>query len=206
MVPGNSGFRDHDWDSSYQDDRAPPWDLGRPQPVFVELADTGVITSPVLDSGCGTGEHALLLAERGHEVLGVDISPRAIDQAKEKAAKRGIEATFIVGDVLALPDLGRRFASVIDCGVFHVFDDEERGRYVTSLAAAVEAAGVLHLLCMSELTPGDVGPRRVTQAELAAAFQDGWKVDEIRPARFDVSGDWWFEPPHAWLARITRTG
>jgi SAM-dependent methyltransferase len=205
MVSGESGLRDHDWDSSYQGDR-PPWDLGRPQPVFVELADSGVITSPVLDSGCGTGEHALLFAERGHEVMGVDISPRAIEQAKEKAATRDVEVTFLVGDVLELPELGRRFASVIDCGVFHVFDDEDRVRYVGSLAAAIGAGGDLHLLCMSEQTPGDSGPRRVTQAELFAAFQDGWEVDDIRPARIEVSGDWWFESPHAWLAHIIRTG
>ena len=59
-----------------------PWDIGRPQAVWIRLADAGEIAAPVLDSGCGTGEHALLLAERGMEVLGVDVAPTAIGLAR----------------------------------------------------------------------------------------------------------------------------
>ncbi|MGH8950502.1 MAG: class I SAM-dependent methyltransferase [Acidimicrobiia bacterium] len=194
----------YEWDSSYEDDRA-PWDLGRPQPALIGVADSGEITSPVLDSGCGSGEHALMLAERGHEVVGIDIAPRAIERAQEKAAQRGIGATFLVGDVLALDHLGRRFETVIDCGVFHVFDDPERVRYVRSVASILRPGGILFLLCFSEHTAGDQGPRRVTQAEIRTAFEDGWDVEEIWPARIEVLGHWFPEMPHGWLARILRT-
>ncbi len=159
----------------------------------------------MLDAGCGTGEHTLLVAERGLDVLGIDISPAAVRLARAKAAQRGLDATFEVGDVLALDRLGRTFATVIDSGVFHIFDDADRVRYVMSLGAVVDPGGVVHLLCFSEHTPGATGPRRVTQAELRAAFADGWDVERIEAARLEVREDYAPEPAHAWLARIVRT-
>ncbi|HSM38251.1 MAG TPA: class I SAM-dependent methyltransferase [Candidatus Limnocylindrales bacterium] len=191
------------WDAAYRRSDA-PWDIGRPQPVFERLADEALIRAPVVDVGCGTGEQALMVAARGIEVLGIDIAPTAIAAAREKADQRGLEVDLRVGDVLDLAALGRTFATAIDCGVFHTFSDELRTRYVASLAAALQGSGMLHLLCFSELTPGDYGPRRVTQAELRAAFADGWTVERIDAARFEVNDDFPMERPHAWLARISR--
>jgi SAM-dependent methyltransferase len=191
------------WDRAYTNDWA-PWDIGRPQSAWIQLADAGEIASPVLDSGCGTGEHTLFLASRGLDALGIDVSPTAIRRAREKAAQRGLAAEFQVGDVLAFEALGRQFATIIDSGVFHVFDDRDRARYAKSLAAALQDGGVLHLLAFSEQTPGTEGPRRVTQAELRAAFADGWDVERISPSQIEVRPDYAPEPAHAWLARIVR--
>ncbi len=191
------------WDRVYADDSA-PWDLGRPQQVWVDLAAADEITSPVLDSGCGTGEHALLFASRGMEVVGVDISTTAIERARSKAAQRDVQATFLVGDVLALEQINRSFATVVDSGVFHVFDDADRSRYVESLASTVTKGGVLHLLCFSEHTPGEAGPRRVTQRELHESFADEWEIERIDPTLLEVRPEWAPEPAHAWLARIIR--
>jgi SAM-dependent methyltransferase len=190
------------WDQTYRQGWA-PWDIGRPQPAFVRLADSGEIAGPALDCGCGTGENALMLAARGIEVVGIDIAPAAIEAARRKAGERGLPTDFRMGDALDLGRLGRTFATVIDSGVFHTFDDPERARYVMSLAGVVRPGGVLHLLCFSELTPGDVGPRRVTQAELRAAFAEGWEVEDITADRFEVLEDFPTRP-HAWLAKIVR--
>jgi SAM-dependent methyltransferase len=190
------------WDAVYVSGGA-PWDIGRPQAAFVALADAGEIGSPVLDSGCGTGEHALMLAERGLTATGVDAAPTAISAARRKALERGLDVTFEVGDVLALDRLDRTFATVIDSGVFHVFDDADRARYVSSLSTVLDPGGVLYLLCFSEATPGDTGPRRVTQAELRAAFADGWRIDRIDAATFEVRAEFLIRPS-AWLARIVR--
>jgi len=198
--PGSTAAR---WDQTYRSSR-PPWDIGRPQPAFVHLADAGEIVAPVLDCGCGTGEHALMVAERGIEALGVDFAPAAIEAARRKAAKRGLQVAFQVADALHLGRLGRQFRTVIDSGVFHTFSDSERPAYVESLAAVVEPGGVVHLLCFSELTPGDYGPRRVTQAEIRDAFAKGWDVQHIEAERFDVLPDFPVQP-YAWLARIRRT-
>ncbi len=200
-----AGVFDGDWDSAYTEGWA-AWDLGRPQPLWMRLADAGEITSPVLDSGCGTGEHALMLAERGMDVLGIDIAPTAVDLARAKAGERKLSAEFEVGDALELEQLGRTFATVIDSGVFHIFFAEtDRARYVKSLASVLQPGGVLYLACFSELTPGGHGPRRVTQAELDASFATGWEITRIEPERFDVTAEFQQEPAHVWLARIVRT-
>jgi SAM-dependent methyltransferase len=169
----------------------------------VRLARAGAFAGPVLDAGCGSGENALEIAARGLEVVGVDVAPTAIRQAADKAAARGIDAaSFLVADALALGRLGRTFASVLDCGLFHTFDDAERGGYVESLAAVIAPGGVLHLLCVSDRAGGDRGPRRVSEGEIRAAFRDGWDVVSIEADRLEAA----FDPAGlpAWVARIER--
>jgi len=112
--PGSTAAR---WDQTYRSSR-PPWDIGRPQPAFLRLADAGELVAPVLDCGCGTGEHTLMLAARGIEALGVDLAPAAIELAMAKAAERDLPSQFQVANALDLGSLGRRFRTVIDSGVF----------------------------------------------------------------------------------------
>ena len=133
-----------EWDSSYRD-HLPPWDIGRPQPAFVRLADSGLLAGRVLDAGCGTGEHALLAAAHGAEALGVDVSALAIEKARGKAVERGLAARFEVADARHLGPLGETFDTVIDSGLFHVFDDADRARYVTSLASIIEPGGTYYM-------------------------------------------------------------
>jgi cyclopropane fatty-acyl-phospholipid synthase-like methyltransferase len=194
------------WDTMYTERNGPPpWDIGRPQPAFVRLADSGLLSGRLLDAGCGTGEHVLLAASRGADAMGVDISPRAVATARDKAAERGLPARFEVADVLSLGDLGMTFDVVIDSGVFHVFDDEERSRYVTSLASVLRSGGHCYLICFSDRQPGDYGPRRVSQDELRAAFSDGWTVTGIAADTFEVNPGFPTPTVQAWLATIRRT-
>src|ERR1700716_2866190 len=157
----------------------PPWDIGRPQPAFVGLRDRDLLQGRVLDAGCGTGEHALMSAALGLEATGIDLAPTAIELAKRKAEERNLPARFLVWDALQLPALGEQFDTVLDCGLFHVFDDDDRARFVESLRAVIPAGGRYHMLCFSEHQLGDWGPRRVTQDEIRASFADGWRVESI---------------------------
>jgi cyclopropane fatty-acyl-phospholipid synthase-like methyltransferase len=185
--PGPSR-RAHDFEASYAS-TAPPWDIGAPQPAFERLARAGGLVGRVLDVGCGTGEHALLAASLGHDTVGVDIAPSALELATAKASDRGLEVRFLVLDALRLSELGQQFDTVLDCGLFHVFDDAERPLFVASLASVVPTGGRYHMLCFSERQPGDWGPRRVTQAEIRASFADGWVVDSIEPAIMVITID-----------------
>jgi SAM-dependent methyltransferase len=195
------------WDEAYWGDTPPPWDIGHPQPVFVRLADQGLLAGRVLDSGCGTGEHTLLAAARGAEATGIDVSARAIEQARAKAAERGSAVRFETGDVLRLGDLGLTFDTVIDSGVFHVFDDADRVRYVASLASVLRPGGRCYLICFSDRQPGDAGPRRVSQDELRAAFGAGWAVASIEAETFEVNrAVFGVATAQAWLAVIERRG
>jgi len=197
----------HSWDDSYAAESTPaPWDIGRPQPAFVRLADQGLLTGELLDAGCGTGEQTLLAAERGADALGVDISPRAIERARGKATERGVAAHFEVADTLHLGELGRTFDTIIDSGLFHTFDDGGRGQYVRSLAGVLRPGGTCYLMCFSEHQPGTLGPRRVRQDELRAAFAGGWDVTSIEAAAFAINASFGFSTrtAQAWLATIHR--
>ncbi len=180
----------------------PPWDIGRPQAAFVGLADQGLVHGRVLDAGCGTGELALDLARRGHDVVGLDASHIAIARAQRKASERGVAATFVVGNVLNLPPPPQLFDTVVDCGLFHFFPRPLQRRYVESLARAVSPGGLVHLLCFSDKETAAIGPWRVSRPEIELAFHAGWRVHEVREARFESRG----QPSgaRAWLATVVR--
>ncbi len=190
------------WDASYRDGPA-PWDIGQPQPAIVRVASEGGFAGAVLDAGCGTGENALHVASLGLQVLGVDVARTALAIARAKAGDRGIEAEFAAADALRLERLGRRFETVLDCGLFHTFGSDERPRYVASLASVTEHDGTLYVLCFSDEGPA-TGPHPVSQDELRAAFSSGseWGVAAIAPDRIQTR--FHDDGAPAWLATIKR--
>jgi ubiquinone/menaquinone biosynthesis C-methylase UbiE len=168
------------------------------------LASAGGFAGAVLDAGCGTGENALHIASLGLSVLGVDVADTALATARKKANERGIKVEFATADVFQLERLGRRFETVLDCGLFHTFDGDERPAYVASLASVTEHAGTLYVLCFSDQGP-ETGPHPTSQQELRAAFNpsSGWHVaaieaDRVQTRYHDDNG------APAWLATIKR--
>jgi SAM-dependent methyltransferase len=192
------------WDDSYTGDEPPPWDIGRPQPLFMRMANQGRLVGRVLDAGCGTGEHAMLAASHGADAIGMDLSPTAIAHARAKAAARGLSVQFEIADALDLPSRHLVFDTVIDSGVFHVFDEEDRARYVEALAAVLRPGGTCYLTCFSDQEPGDWGPRRFREEELRAAFSDGWTFDFLIAETFDLNPIHGITQAQAWLAAIKR--
>lgn len=191
----------HDFDSSYVG--TPPWDIGHPQPALLALARSGSLTGRVLDVGCGTGEHALMAAELGLDATGIDFSPKAIRLAEKKAQERSLDARFVVADALELGSDSDRYDTVLDCGLFHVFDDRDRARFVKSLTAIIEPGGRYFMLCFSDQQPGDWGPRRVSRAEIQSSFFDGWRIESIEKSLIEITID--PEGASAWLAVIARS-
>lgn len=187
----------------------PPWDIGRPQKALIDVAYQ--ITGSILDSGCGTGDNALFFASRGLKVTGIDFLAEPIKRAKQKATEGSLTATFLVKDALTLKNWTERFDNVIDSGLFHVFSDEDRRRYVEGLAAVLKPGGRLFLLCFSDAEPGTQGPRRVSRKEIEVAFADGWVVERIEATRFEVRPDlkdFTFSEggPKAWFVVVRRAG
>jgi SAM-dependent methyltransferase len=190
-----------EFDSAYEG--TPPWDIGHPQPAFLAVARSGALVGRVLDVGCGTGEHALMAAELGLDATGIDFSPKAIRLAENKARERSLDPHFLVADALELESRGGQYDTVLDCGLFHVFDDRDRARFVRSLSSIVVPDGRYFMLCFSDQQPGDWGPRRVSKAEIQSSFADGWRVVSVESSRIEITID--PEGAHAWLAVITRT-
>jgi SAM-dependent methyltransferase len=190
------------WDASYHDGPA-PWDVGHPQPAVTRLVAARAFTGTVLDAGCGTGENTLHIASAGLPVLGVDVAETALAMARAKADDRGIKAEFEAADAFQLHRLHRTFDTVLDCGLFHTCDAEERARYVASLASVTEPGGTLYVLCLSDQGPG-TGPHPVSRDDLEAAFNPdtGWTVAAIEPDRVHTRFHDGGAP--AWLATIKR--
>ncbi|MFJ8630846.1 class I SAM-dependent methyltransferase [Streptomyces sp. NPDC093568] len=181
----------------------PPWDIDRPQPAFSALAEAGVLRGHVLDVGCGTGEHAIMASGLGLVATGVDLAENALTTAAEKARARGRTVRFLRHDARRLAELGEFFDTVLDCGLFHVFDGADRAAYVDALRFAVPPGGRYFMLGFSDSQPGEWGPHRLTRAEIEAAFADGWRIDSIEPSTIDITTD--PDGIRAWLVALTRT-
>lgn len=192
------------WDASYVDGPA-PWDVGGPQPAVVRLAAEGGFTGAVLDAGCGSGENTLHIAALGLPVLGVDVAGTALATARAEAAARGVDVELGEADALHLERLGRTFDTVLDSGLFHTFDEDERRTYVAGLASVTRRDGTLYVLCFSDIGP-DTGPHPVSEDELRRAFGPGtgWAVVALEPTRVRTRFHGEAGAP-AWLTTARRT-
>ncbi|MCT7661049.1 class I SAM-dependent methyltransferase [Mycobacterium deserti] len=167
------------FDDAYKS-RSAPWVIGEPQPAIVELERTGGFRGRVLDVGCGAGEHTILLTRLGYDVLGIDFAPHAIEQARENATSKGVDARFDVADALALgsSELAEPgYETIVDSALFHIFDDADRPRYVRSLHAACRPGGLVHVLALSDKGRG-FGPE-VSEQVIREAFADGWALEAL---------------------------
>jgi SAM-dependent methyltransferase len=186
----------------YAEPPAPAWDVGRPQRAIYDLEAAGEIGREVLDVGCGIGEHALFLAERGHVACGVDPSMRAIARAQKRARERRLPVVFVVEELLQLARLGRSFDCAVDAGSFHRIEVASRPAYAAGLRAALRPGGRLFVLCFGDHERGRGGPRRVSQDELRATFAAGWRIDGIDDSR--IESHIYPGGANAWLLRATR--
>jgi cyclopropane fatty-acyl-phospholipid synthase-like methyltransferase len=164
----------------YDEPLAPAWDVGRPQRALYELEVAGMIGKEVVDVGCGTGEHALWLARRGHVAWGVDPSAQAIARAQRRARKEGLAVELVVEELLGLGRLRREFDCALDAGSFHRLAVGERAEYARALATIVKSGGSAYVLCFADREKGRGGPPRVTREELRAPFaREEWKVESV---------------------------
>jgi SAM-dependent methyltransferase len=199
------------FDQAYRSGTA-PWVIGEPQPAIVELQRAGRIHSKVLDVGCGTGEHTILLTRLGYDVLGIDFAPQAVEQARANAAEKGVDARFEVADAMNLGD-EPGYTTIVDSALFHIFDDTDRRTYVHSLRTATRPGGLVHVLALSDAGRG-FGPE-VSETDIRAAFGDGWVLEALDTTTYrGVVGEAHAEAvglpvgtrvdEPAWLARARR--
>lgn len=202
--PREVNVADHDWNARYAAGEL-PWDTGTPDEHLVALVSAGAIAKGrTLEVGCGTGTNALWLAERGFDVLGVDLSPLAIDKARAKAAAgKPLACRFEVVDFLAAEPAGGPFDFVFDRGCFHVFDDGEvRARFAARVAALLAPGGQwLSLIGSTEGGARDTGPPRRTARDVTAAMEPVLEIVELRSVYFEALLE---SPPRAWLCRARR--
>jgi SAM-dependent methyltransferase len=183
------------WNDSYASGAPLPWDTGTPDPLLVGMIESGAIPpGRTLEIGCGTGSNAIFLAQHGFDVLGVDISPIAIDKARAKAQGR---CRFEVVDFLAKAPAGGPFQLVFDRGCFHVFDKaRERARFAQQVAAELVESGLwLSLIGSTEGAPRDQGPPRRSARDVTNAIEPSLEILQLGSAEFSVNE----EALKAWL-------
>jgi SAM-dependent methyltransferase len=164
------------WNESYASGQL-PWDTGQPEPLLVEFVTSGAVTpGPTLEIGAGTGTNAIWMAERGFDVLGVDVSPLAVERANAKMEGHALRCRFAACDFLAAPAPAVPFQFVFDRGCFHVFDEpDERRRFAEQVADALGPGGLwLSLIGSTE------GPSR----EVTLAIEPTLEIVELRSAEF----------------------
>ena len=164
-----------------------PWDTGSPEPLLVEFVTSGGIApGRTLEIGAGTGTNAIWLAERGFDVLGIDISPLAVEKANAKIEGRDLRCRFATSDFLAAPAPDGPFLFVFDRGCFHVFDETaERTRFAGHVAGVLEPGGLwLSLIGSTEGPPREVGPPRRSAREVALAIEPALEIVELRSTKF----------------------
>jgi SAM-dependent methyltransferase len=178
------------WNESYATGEL-PWDTGEPEPLLVEFVTLGrVRPTRTLEIGAGTGTNALWLAERGFEVLGIDVAARAVEHATAKLNGRALRCRFAAQDFLATALPHGPFQFVFDRGCFHVFDEpEERAHFAARVAAILAPGGLwLSLIGSTEGPPREVGPPRRSAREVALAIEPALEIVELRAAEFHVHG------------------
>ena len=178
------------WNQSYAAGEL-PWDTGEPEPLLVEFVTSGrVQPTRALEIGAGTGTNAIWLAERGFDVLGVDVAPLAAERATAKLDGRDLHCRFAALDFLASDLPEGPFQFVFDRGCFHVFDEaEERARFAARVASVLLPGGLwLSLIGSTDGPLRDVGPPRRSAREVALAIEPALEIVELRAAEFRGHG------------------
>jgi SAM-dependent methyltransferase len=186
-----------------------PWDIGQAQPRLMELEATGLISGEVLDIGCGLGDNAIYLASRGHSVTGLDGSPAALEQARQRATGAGVNVTFAVADATDLTGYDGRFDTVLDSALYHCLDEAGRHAYAAGLHRCTASGARWFLYCFAGgnvngiIAPMGAIPEDNIRDTLGRA---GWRIDFLGPTTYlgnaGAFGDERAEPPPAIVEQL----
>jgi SAM-dependent methyltransferase len=161
-----------------------PWDTKAPKAHVIGWDAAGLIKGEVLDIGCGLGDNAIYLAQQGHSVTGLDISPTALLTAERRAGGAGVHVCFAVADGRKLDGYTDAFDTVIDSGMFHCLDDEGKRAYARSLYRATRRGATLLLCCFCDANAAD--PEYPLPAVSEERLRDslggaGWDIASLEP-------------------------
>jgi len=174
-----------DWNERYREGNL-PWDTGRPSSELQRiLSQYNIAPCRALDIGCGTGTNSVWLAQQGFDVTGLDLAPLAIERAEQRARAAGVEAQFVVADVLQLPDLREPFAFFFDRGCYHAVRRSAPEQYAPAVARQLASGGRGLILAGNAREPHDPGPPVVTEEQIRDELGLAFHILDLHEFRFD---------------------
>jgi SAM-dependent methyltransferase len=178
---------DIDWSDHYESGN-PPWETGEPSSELARvLAEERIAPCRVIELGCGSGINAVWLAQQGFDVTGVDITPLAIERARQRAIAAGVTVRFEVADVLDLPADYGDFPFFFDRGCYHAVRRIDARAYVRSLLRVTTPGSLGLLLTGNAREPHEPGPPVVSEEEFHAELEPAFQIVRLREFRFDAT-------------------
>ena len=168
-----------------------PWNMDTPPHALLELYDKKeIIPCKTIDLGCGLGNYALYLSGLGFDVTGIDISPTAINIARENAQKKSIKANFLVRDVLGdMGSIKETFDFAFDWELLHHIFPGNRMKYVDNVHKLLHSKGKYLSVCFSDKDPhfGGTGKLRATPLETVLYFSSEDELRKLFESRFKIT-------------------
>ena len=192
------------WEQAYRVDAA-PWDTGRPSPELIRtVAERQVRRGSAVELGCGTGTNAVWLAGQGFDVTGVDLAPTAVAAARTRAAESGVEARFVVADLLDPGvELGGPFDFVFDRGCYHAARQAGVDRFLATVEGLVRPGSQGLFLAGNSREPSG-GPPTVSEDEPRAELGRIFEIVLLREFRFDLRPGTGLGAPLGWSCFVRR--
>jgi cyclopropane fatty-acyl-phospholipid synthase-like methyltransferase len=159
----------------------PRWDNGKIPPELVAFTEIEGKQGRALDLGCGTGTQSLYLAQHGWNVVGIDLAPKAIELARQKASTMTTAVDFRVSDVTRLEFLREPFDLVIDVGCFHGLGAAEHRRYAQNLARLTHSGSLFLLYAFDHHGAFGVG---VSRDEITNLFEPQFAIRQVTPGTY----------------------
>ncbi|MBU1343335.1 MAG: class I SAM-dependent methyltransferase [Proteobacteria bacterium] len=181
-----------------------PWELDRPDSNLVQVITREAIPPcKALDIGCGTGSSAIWLAQKGFDVTGIDFSPLAIEKAKEKSIKTGLEIPYVVKDFLEPVQTSLDVEFIFDRGCFHSFDDKnDRHLFAKNAGFHLKENGVWFSISgNADDAPRDVGPPMRSALDIVSAVEPFFEILSLASGRFDSTRE---KPARCWLCLMRK--
>ncbi|MBP0017555.1 MAG: methyltransferase domain-containing protein [Cyanobacteria bacterium SBLK] len=183
----NDTARSQYWENRYQE-RDIPWDLNQPAPAFASFLDSPQSPKPGETAvlGCGTGNDALLFAQRGFTVTGFDFAPGAIASARDRAREMNVQAEFLQRDIFTLaPEFPEKFDYLVEHTCFCAILPEQRDRYVEIARSLLKPQGLLIGIFFTHSRP-DGPPFGTTPEEIYTYFQPAFDILSFASAEASI--------------------
>ncbi len=130
------------------------WTKTEPPEQLVKLIESEKVKPcKAIDVGCGEGFYSIYLASKGFDVVGIDLSERAIGYAKENASKRGLKIRFMKMDVSDLDKLNEKFDFVLEWTLMHHIMPPQRQKYVEGIRSILNKGGKYLSVSFNEKSP-----------------------------------------------------